>query len=98
MTSRLDVLYDVAAAQRRVTSLFGGGAGLHIAQPGKITHWRFDSRGATRDVTVTGGGGEGFTFHNFGAPFIIQLLCSCDYIIIVCINDVSLRFRHFVRV
>ena len=56
MTSRPGVLYDVAAAQRRVTSLFGGGGGLHIAQPGNVTHSRFNPRDATRDVTVTGGG------------------------------------------
>ena len=52
MTSRLGVLYDVAAAQRRVTSL----GGLHIAQPGNVSHWRFNPRYDTRDVTVTGGG------------------------------------------
>ena len=56
MTSRLGVLYDVAAAQQRVTSLFGGGGGLHIAPPGNVTHWRFGPRNARRDVTVTGGG------------------------------------------
>ena len=70
MTSRPGVLYDVAAAQRRVTSLFEGGWGLHIAQPGNVTHSRFHSRNATRDVTVTGGG---YTLHNLEAPFIIQL-------------------------
>ena len=56
MTSRLGVLYDVAAAQQRVTSLFGGVGGLHIAPPGTATHWRFGPRDATCDVTVTGRG------------------------------------------
>ena len=42
-------------AKRDVT-VWGGVGGLHIAQPGNVTHWRFHSRYATRDVTVTGGG------------------------------------------
>ena len=63
MTSQQGVPYDVRHRKARRHCL-GGGWGLHIAQPGNVTHWRFHSRYATRDVTVTGGG---YTLHNLEA-------------------------------
>ena len=41
-------------AKQRVTSLLKGGG--VVAQPGNVTCWRFNPRGATRDVPVRGGG------------------------------------------
>ena len=68
MTSRLGVLYDVTAAQQRVTSVFGGG--------GNILHNRetlLISGPILAMLRVTSLLRGGYTLHNLGAPFIIQL-------------------------